>query len=66
MNRIKEVRIKKGLSQTELARRAHVASTNLSAVECGRLAAWPKLRKSLVRILGVPEYELFPNGHTEV
>ena len=66
MNRIKEFREEKGLSQVELARRARVAAQNLSAVECGRLAPWPKLRRSLVRILGVPEYKLFPNGYKEV
>jgi transcriptional regulator with XRE-family HTH domain len=65
MNRIKEIRTKKGLSQVEVARRARVAAQNLSAVERGRLAPWPKLRKSLVRILGAPECELFPNGHEE-
>jgi len=66
MNRIKEIRMGKGLSQVELARRAHVAAQNLSAVERGRLVAWPKLRRSLVRILGVPEVELFPNGRMEI
>ena len=64
-NRIKEFREQKGLSQVEVARRARVAAQNLSAVERGRLSAWPKLRRSLVRILGVAECELFPNGHQE-
>ena len=33
-NRLKEFRVKAGLSQVELARRAGIASTNLNAVEC--------------------------------
>lgn len=66
MNRIKEFREQKGLSQVELARRARIAAQNLSAVECGRLAPWPKLRRSLIRILSRSEAELFPNGHKEV
>jgi transcriptional regulator with XRE-family HTH domain len=65
MNRIREFREQQGLSQVEVARRARVAAQNLSAVERGRLAPWPKLRESLVRILGAPECELFPNGHEE-
>lgn len=61
-NKVRHFREKAGISQTELARRIHVACTNLSAIECGRLAAWPKVRKVLVKALNVPETELFPNG----
>jgi len=65
MNRVREFRQKHGFSQVELARRASVAPQNLSAVERGTLAAWPKLKRSLVRILRVSETDLFPNGHQE-
>jgi transcriptional regulator with XRE-family HTH domain len=64
-NKVREFREKAGISQTELARRVRIACTNLSAVECGRLAAWPKVRKALSRELRVSEAELFPNGNTE-
>lgn len=62
MNRIREFRLKAGWSQVELARQARVASTNLSAIECGRLAPWPKVRKALAKVLKVSEAELFPNN----
>jgi transcriptional regulator with XRE-family HTH domain len=60
-NRVKEFREKAGLSQTELARRVHVASPNLSAVENNQRVAWPKLRRRLSRSLKTTEAELFPS-----
>ena len=60
MNKIKQFLERAGLSQVELARRARMASTNLSAIERGGLAPWPKARKALARALRVPEAELFP------
>jgi transcriptional regulator with XRE-family HTH domain len=59
-NRVRETRETFGVSQVELARRASIASTNLSSIECGRLACWPKARKALAKELKVPEAELFP------
>jgi len=65
-NRVRETREKVGMSQVELARRARIASTNLSSIECGRLAPWPKARRALSRALRIPEAELFPpEGKTE-
>jgi len=61
-NQVKVYRLKAGMSQTELARRVFVAGQNLSAVERGRLAPWPKLRKAVSEVLGVPEDDLFPDG----
>ena len=61
-NRIREVREKAGISQVELARRARIASPNLSAIECGRLAPYPKIKRKLARVLKVTQEELFPNG----
>jgi uncharacterized protein len=58
-NRIREIRMKLGLSQAELARRTHIASPNLSAIENGHREAWPKLRRRLVRALKITESELF-------
>jgi len=62
MNRVRESREKANLSQVELARQAKVAPQNLSAIECGRLAPYPKIMKALSRILKVPVNELFPEG----
>ena len=58
-NRIKEFRQKLGISQVELARRAHTAGPNLSAVERGERKAWPKLKRSLARVLKTCQNELF-------
>ena len=59
-NRLKEYREKAGLSQTELAWRAKMAAQNISAIERGKLAPWPKARKALARVLRSSEIELFP------
>lgn len=59
-NRIREFREGMGLSQVELARRVRMASTNLCAIECGRMAAWPKVKRKLARVLKVTQEELFP------
>ena len=60
-NNVKAIREKAGLSQTELARRACVASSNLSAIEHGHREAWPLLRRRLARALKVSESSLFPS-----
>jgi putative transcriptional regulator len=62
-NRIRELREGLGISQVELARRAHIASTNLNAIENGRLLAWPKVKRRLARALKCTESELFPEGY---
>lgn len=59
-NRLKEYREKAGLSQTELAWRARIAGQNISAIERGTLAPWPRARKALAEALKVSEIELFP------
>ena len=58
-NKIKQFRERQGLSQVELARRAHTAGPNLSAVERGERKAWPKLRRNLARALKTSQSELF-------
>lgn len=60
-NRIKEFRERAGLSQVEVARRARMASTNLNAIENGRLAPWPKVKRALARALKTTQDELFPD-----
>jgi len=59
-NLVKEFRERAGLTQVELARRAHIASPNLSSIERGRLAPWPKIKSRLARALKTTEAELFP------
>jgi len=59
-NRIKKYREQANLSQVELARRAGMASTNLNAIENGRLMPWAKVKHKLARVLKVTEQVLFP------
>ena len=59
-NRLKEYRERAGLSQTELGWRAKMAGQNISAIERGRLAPWPRAMRSLAEALNVTETELFP------
>lgn len=61
-NRIKEFREKLGISQVELARRACIASPNLSNLERGRLAPWPSIKRKLVKVLKTSIEELFPEA----
>lgn len=59
-NNVRALRERAGLTQVELARRAKLAGPNLSAIERGKLEAWPRARRALARALKVPEAELFP------
>ena len=59
-NRLKEYREKAGLSQTELGWKARMAGQNISAIERGTLAPWPRAKKALAKALNVSETELFP------
>ena len=60
-NRVKEFREKAGLTQVELARRARIASPNLSSIERGRLLPWPKVKRALAKALKCTESEIFPS-----
>ncbi len=59
-NRLKEYREKAGLSQTKLGWRAKMAGQNISAIERGTLAPWPRAKRALAKALNVSETELFP------
>lgn len=61
-NRLKEYREKIGISQIELSRRIKVAPQNLSNVERGRLAAWPRLKKLIAKALKTDVEVLFPEN----
>jgi len=64
-NRIKEFRERAGLTQVELARRASMASTNVSAIERGAMVPWPKAKRKLARVLKEPIGVLFPPEGSE-
>ena len=59
-NNVRAIREKAGLSQTELARRACIANSNLSAIEHGCHEAWPIARWRLAWELKCTEADLFP------
>ncbi len=61
-NKVKEYRERAGLTQTELSRRARIASPNLSDIENGKRLPWPRVKRSLARVLKVSIDELFPEG----
>ena len=64
-NRLREYREKAGLTQVELARRARIASPNLSSIERGRLLPWTKVKRALAKALKCSETELFPEEKGE-
>ncbi|MCL4520271.1 MAG: helix-turn-helix domain-containing protein [Firmicutes bacterium] len=50
----------KGLTQFELAKRANVGQSVISAIETGKIWPYPKWRKRLANALGVDEEDVFP------
>ena len=64
-NRVRELRVRAGLSQTEVARRIGVSAPNISALEASQITAWPKLRRSLAQILKANQREIFPENGSE-
>ena len=60
MNRLKEYRVKAGLSQLQLSYKAHVAPTSISSIENNKLAVWPKAKRALAKALKCSQAELFP------
>ena len=65
MNKVREVREEKGISQVELARRIHIHPSNLSSIENERVTPWPKAKRSLARVLKTTIAELFPSNGKE-
>lgn len=59
MSKLKELRLAKGLTQTELGRRIRIAPSAISAVEAGDRRPWKNFRKRVARVIGVPEAEIF-------
>lgn len=52
MNRLQVELIRRGMSQRELAERAHVNETSLSRIIHGREPAYPKRGERIARALG--------------
>lgn len=62
-NRIRERRKALGLSQIQLASRLGIAQGALSNLELSKWQPWPKVKRDLSRVLGMPEEELFGNSN---
>jgi transcriptional regulator with XRE-family HTH domain len=62
MNRLKEIRNERGLSQLRLALLTGIAPSELSRIENGWIRPYPGWPKRLARALGTTESELFPRG----
>lgn len=62
MNKLKEVRKGKGLSQLRLAMVTGISPWDISRIENGWIRPYAGWRKRLARALGVTEKELFPEG----
>lgn len=64
-NRVRQFREKLNMTQVALSRKLKIPSQNLSAIELGKLAAWPRIKKKLAKVLKVEERVLFPeeDGH---
>ena len=60
MNKLREIREGRGMSQRLLSEKVHIAQSLISMVELGNLKPWPKLKRRLARVLKVTEAELFP------
>jgi len=60
VNRLREVRKEKGLSQLKLAFMTNIAPCEISRVENGWLRPYPSWRKRFANALGVTEADLFP------
>ena len=58
-NKLQKYRLIVGISQTKLACKVGVAASTLSVIERGKIEPWPKLRKSLAKVLNVSEDDLF-------
>ena len=60
LNRLKEARKEKGLSQLKLAFMTGIPPSEISRIENDWIKPYPGWRKRLSRALGKPELELFP------
>lgn len=66
-NRLRAERLRLGLTQSKLGKRAKVATSDVSRIETGRLTPYPRQLARLARVLGVqPEELLLPvDDHNE-
>jgi transcriptional regulator with XRE-family HTH domain len=61
-NNLREVRIRRNVSQLLLSQRTGICQSTLSKIEHGWIPANAKQRKALARVLKVRESRLFPES----
>lgn len=57
--KLAKARMKKGITQAELARRMQLSRSCVASVESGHRRSWPRFRKLASDALGLTEEELF-------
>ena len=65
MNRLSEVRKKRGLSQLRLSYLTGIQPPEISRIETGRLKPYPGWVKRICRVLKCSEREIFPEDENE-
>ena len=66
MNRLREVRSAKSMSQLALAKLTDISPWDISRIENGVLKPYPGWRKRLAKALGVPERDVFPEDGASI
>jgi transcriptional regulator with XRE-family HTH domain len=59
MQRLRELRLARGLTASELGRQMKVDPSTVRHVEAGRMYAYPRFRRLAARALRVSEREIF-------
>jgi len=59
-NRLRELRLRLGLSQLQLSFLARVPNVVISDIELGKRKPWPKCKRLLAQALRCPVNEIFP------
>ena len=59
INRLREMRVARGISAAELGRQAKVDPSIVRHIEAGRMYAYPKFRRRVARVLRVSQKKLF-------
>ncbi|MBT4512823.1 MAG: helix-turn-helix transcriptional regulator [Chloroflexi bacterium] len=60
MNRLREIRLQKGLNQRQLSEKAHTPQSIVSALERDVHRPWPNVANRISDALGVSIEEIFP------
>lgn len=62
-NNVRAERLRRGMTQFDLAIKTRISQTDICQIELGKRPVFPKWRRKLSEALGVPEEKLFPEVH---